>query len=1856
MARHLPTTVTSGTIGEHSGYTWSVVLTEIEMQTSARLQADWGGELQVLWEDGAVLFCRGWRDAGDGNRTAVLAVVPAAEHPTPGNLERLAHEYGLKDELDSAWAARPLELAREHERTLLVLEDPGGEPLDRLLGSPMDVQTFLRLANGIATALAKVHQRGLIHKDLKPAHILVDGASGEVRLTGFGIASRLPREHPALEAPEAIAGTLAYMAPEQTGRMNRSVDARSDLYALGVTLYQMLTGGLPFTASDPMELVHCHIARRPVPPAERIPGLVMTISAIVMKLLAKTAEDRYQTTAGVAADLRRCLEEWEAAGRIEPFELGAQDVPDVLRIPEKLYGREPEVRALRGAFERVVAHGTPALVLVSGYAGIGKSSVVNELHKVVVPLRGLFASGKFDQYQRDIPYATLAQALQALIRQLLIKSEEDLAVWREAMLEALGANGRLIVDLVPELERLIGSQPPAPDLPPREAEKRFLAILGGFLGVFARREHPLVLFIDDLQWLDAATLQFLAYLVTHSNSGSLLAIGAYRDNEVGPAHPLRLMLESVRQAGAPVEEIVLGPLSRDDCCRMVAESVGCGPSEAEPLGQLLHEHAAGNPFFAIQFLTALWEERLLDFDAAHGAWTWDIDAIRARGFTDNVADLMVAKLKRLPAATQEALQRFAGVGNSADVTTLAMVQGGGEEAVHAALWDALREGLVSRRGNSYRFLHDRVQEAAYALIPEDRRPEAHVRIGRRLLAHLPPEAVSERVFEIVNQLNRGLGLLTEQAERDTLRQLNTQAGRRAKHATAYVSARGYLHQATALLRPDSWRTQYEDTFTLQLERCECEYLTGNFNVAQELSHLMLEHTRSDLDRAQVYRLRIRLSGLAGRFDAPLPALREAFRLFGMILPESAADIEAASEAEHREVAINLRGRRVAELVDAPAATEPTVQMLISLIAESVSSAGWDLQPLYFPWLTARGVNVCLGHGHTAESSILYQGYARARVDAGDFQSAFEFADLALRLAAKGENPRLQAIVRFRHGFFVSPWRNHIATSLPYLHQGFAELVQAGDFLYAGYAGIDAVELSLEKGDRLVDVLETCRKYTEVVTQDPRNRYTLRLQQHFIACLQGSPYESTNFEGPGFSSADRPSGNAGVRFHTLRQIVCFLFGRYDEALASARLAAEVLRSTVTVLLVATHHFYYALTLAALYPRATAARQHAFRQTLGEELRQHRGWADQCPENFEHRYALLAAEVARIDGQDLEAMRLYELAIGSAREHGFVQNEGLANELAGRFYLDRGLEKNGYAHLRDAHACYALWGADSKVRHLERLYPRLAAPDGSAATSGSPFQQLDVRALVSASQAVSSEIVFPKLIETLMTIALQNAGADRGLLILPHAEAHRIEAEARASGDQVEVGLSPATMTGSTCPEALLRYVIRTHERVILDDASRPSLFSEDEYLRRRPPRSILCLPLLRQGRLAGLLYLENTLTSHAFTPERVTVLELLAAQAAISLENTRLYSDLQEREAQIRRLVDANILGILFWRIDGSITEANDALLRMLGYSRDELRCGTVGWVDLTPEEHRAADEQAIEELKRSGTCTPFETEYLHKDGRRIRVMVGAALLEGSQESGVAFVLDLTERQRAEEALREAQAELAHVTRLATLGELMASIAHEINQPLGAVVNNASACVRWLAAQNLEEARRSAALVIADGHRAAEIIARIRGLAQKAPLQKDWLDLNATIRDVLALARSEVHRHGVAVEMRLAADVPLLLGDRIHVQQVLLNLLMNAIEAMSRVDAGRRALWVSSERVAATEVLIAVGDSGPGFDPQSLDRLFDAFYTTKPHGLGLGLAISRRIIEAHGGRLWATANTPHGAVLQFTVPMGHEGVA
>jgi hypothetical protein len=880
-----------------------------------------GYALEVLREGADFTLYRGRRR---GNPSLVLAVGLATERPSPQGLKRLEHEYSLAVELDPAWAAKPLALTRHQGRTILVLQDTGGKPLDLVLerdlernqGQSLDLTRVLRIAIGLAKALGQVHRHGLIHKDIKPANVLVDD-EGNAWLTGFGIASQLPRESQAPAPPEIIAGTLAYMAPEQTGRMNRSIDARSDLYSLGVTLYQMLTGELPFSAADPLEWVHCHIARQPTRPSDRA-AVPEPLSTIVMKLLAKNAEERYQTASGLEADLRQCLTTWQSHGRIDPFAIGAHDSPDRLLIPEKLYGREREVDALLAAFDRVVAQGRAEFVLVAGYSGVGKSSVVNELHKALVPPRGLFASGKFDQYKRDIPYTTLAQAFQTLMRQILVKSEAEVGYWRHALQVALGSNGKLIINLIPELEFLIGKQPPVPDLPPQEARNRFQLVFRRFVSAFARPEHPLALFLDDLQWLDAATLDLMELLITDPDVRYLMLVGAYRDNEVSSSHPLMRTLAEIRKAGARMQEIVLAPLGLDDVGRLVSDALHCEGDSAQPLAELLHEKTGGNPFFAIQFLTTLAEEGLLRLDPDASAWIWDLARIREKGYTDNVVDLMVKKLKRLSGATQTALQQLACLGNVVEVSTLSLVFGQSEDEIHTAFWEAARTGLILRLEGSYAFLHDRVQEAAYALIPEDKCAASHLRIGRVLLANMTADGLAEHLFDVANHFNRGAALLISRDEKVQVAAIDLRAGRKAKASGAYASARGYFSAGMALLDETDWGRHHELTFSLWLESAECEFLSGNLERTEHLVVELLKRGASNVDQAAAYNLKILIHTVKSESTQAVDSAITCLRLFGIEIPVRPTWEQV--QTEYETIWQTLEGRPIESLIDLPIMT------------------------------------------------------------------------------------------------------------------------------------------------------------------------------------------------------------------------------------------------------------------------------------------------------------------------------------------------------------------------------------------------------------------------------------------------------------------------------------------------------------------------------------------------------------------------------------------------------------------------------------------------------------------------------------------------------------------------------------------------------------------------------------------------------------------------------------------------------------------------------------------------------------------------------------------------------------------------
>jgi PAS domain S-box-containing protein len=1831
-----------------------------------------GGYVFSAFREGEVVTL--YRGSGD-DLDPILLVAPVGKYSARDSLERLEHEYALKAVLNRDWAARPVALAMRDDRMTLVLEDPGGEPLDRLLGRPLGVTQFLRIAIPLAAALRQMHERALIHKDIKPANVLVDVASGRVWLTGFGIASRLPREHRVPEPPEVIAGTLAYMAPEQTGRMNRSVDPRSDLYALGVTFYEMLTGTLPFTAADPMEWVHCHIARQAVPPDERVEGIPGPLSAMVMKLLAKTAEDRYQTAAGVEADLRRCLAAWESFGWIEPFSLGTQDASDRLMVPERLYGREREIHALLASFERVVANGTPELVLVSGYSGIGKSSVVNELHKVLVPPRGLFASGKFDQYKRDIPYATLAQAFQDLVRPLLGQRETELGRWRETLQEALGPNGALIVGLVPELELVIGKQPPVPDLPPQEAQKRFQMVFRRFLGVFARKEHPLALFLDDLQWLDAATLDLLEHLVTHSEVRNLLVVGAYRDNEVAPAHPLLRTLEAIRKAGARVQEIVLAPLELDGVGQLVADALHCEPERARPLAQLVHEKTGGNPFFAIQFFTALAEEELLTFDPSARAWQWNIDRIRAKNYTDNVVEFMTGKLKRFSATTQEALKQLACLGNVAEIATLTMVHAETEEAMHAALWEAVHAGLVFRQESAYKFLHDRIQQAAYSLIPESQRAEVHLRIGRALLADMTADELAEHLFDVANQLNRGAARLVDGDEKTQVATIDLRAGRKAKASAAYASARVYLAAGMALLDETYWDSQYELMFSLRLERAECEYLTGEFDRAEQLIAELLQRGASKVDLAAVYHLKILLHILQSENPLAVDSALTCLNLFSMDIPAHPSWDQV--QAEYETVWRNLEGRPIEGLIDLPLMKNPELQAATRLLSV-LSDPAYVTDRNLFCLQLCRTVNLSMRHGANGACA---HAYAYLGLILGPvfqrYPEGFRFAKLGCDLVEKHGFLADRAKVQDATGI-AAFWTQPMATAIDFVRASLRTAIENGDLTYACYGMYHIATLLLLRNDPLDAVWRESEIALDFVHKAKFRDMEDAIvpQQRFIATMQGRTATFSTFNDAQFDEAAFEAQLTGGRMPTM---ICwywimkakarFLSGDYAEALEAADKANALLWSSTAHFPLLDYFYYTALTVTALYENASADAQCVWRERLTAHKEQLREWAENHPPTFGDKHALVSAEIARIEGREVDAERLYEQAIRSAREHGFVQNEGLAHELAARFYAARGFETIAHAYLRNAKSCYLRWGAEGKVRQLEEAHPQLRedhVPLSSTATFGATVGQLDIGAVVKSSQAISGEIVLDRLIEALMTIALEHAGAERGLLVLLRGDALQIEAEAKTDRKKVAVTLRQDAVTPSELPESLFHTVIRTRQSVILDDASAANPFSADEYIGQKHARSVLCLPLLKQGTLIGALYLENNLASHVFTPARISVLNLLSSQAAISLENARLYAELIEEnrdreraeealrtsEERWRSLFENAPVGIALLGSNGHFVAANPAYQKMVGYSEADLR--SLSPVDITHEDDRAPTLAAIRaHTEEQPHVDRWEKRYLRKDGDVIWVELSSFLLPVARRkpllSGVA--VDITERKRAEQALRDAQADLAHATRLTTMGELAASLAHEINQPLAAIVTNGSAGLRWLNQDppDLNEVRAAFSRIVRDGARAGDVIRGLRALAKKTGPELANLEINDAIHEVLALTRSELQRHGVVLHTDLLVGDRPAFADRVQLQQVLMNLILNGIEAMRGVAGRPRILTISSEPTEPDGVLVAVADTGPGLDPATADRIFEPFFTTKPHGMGMGLSICRSIITAHGGRLWASPGVPCGTVFRFTVP-------
>ncbi|MDB6010865.1 MAG: domain S-box protein [Gammaproteobacteria bacterium] len=1831
--------------------------------------------MQRLREDGEYVLLRDRRDGYPGlddlsggldpaNATSVLVLVPVSEHPSPRTLRRLEHEFSLASDLDPRWAARPLALTRREGRNVLLLEDPGGEPLERRIGQRCELAEFLSLAIAITNAVAQAHAQGLIHKDIKPANILID-AGDRVFLTGFGSASLSPREGQVLQPPEVLSGTLPYMAPEQTGRMNRSIDSRSDLYSLGVTLFELLTGRLPFIASDPLDWIHCHIALRPASPVEYRSLLPEPVAQMLLRLLAKSAEERYQTAGGLEADWRHCLEQWRRYGRIEAFALGRQDIPDRLVAPETLYGREREVAALRAAYQEVGALGVPVLMLITGYAGVGKSALVHEFHRELAQARCWFAPGKCDPYQ-EVPYTTLAKALSNLVRELLGHPGSEITAWRERLLQALGSNGDLVIQLIPELALIIGPQPLAPEVPPQDVLNRLRRVVRRFLGVFATAEHPLVLFLDDLQWLDAATLSLLEYLLAEPEVRHILVIGAYRDHEVDASHPLAVALRALELRGAKVRQLALDPLDRANVERLVSATLHCPRERAAELAALVHLKTHGNPFFATQFLTNLAQEGLLQSSGAGTGWLWDLARIRAKGFTDNVAHLLVVQLGRLSEESSAVLQRLACMGGEADVAALMKVLDVSEPGVHQAFGEAVLAGLVIRVEGSYRLLHDRVQEAAYSLIPERERSTLHLHIGRALWLRMTSEETAEHVFAIVNQLNRGRDLIPDRQERRALAELNLLAGKRALESSASSAALSYAIAGSDLLSEDRWEQCHDLAFALEFHRGECEFLTGALAEGEARLAALAARARDPILGAEVARLRETIHETLGRVDRSVEVCLEYLGQHGIALRPTPT--EGDVQEEYTCLWRQLGTRTVEELVDLPVMADPHQRANLDVLASVLAPAFLTDNANLLRLVVGRMANLSLQYGN-CDGSLLAYSYLNFIVGAelGDYGMGFRFGKLAMALLEKGMH-RFKPRVELMFGATVVPWTQPMRTGLTWLRRCVESAQEAGDLMFACYANFMLIPYRLCLGESL----EELQREAERALEDARKLHIFMVdlitpQVAFLHALRGFTAEISSFAAASFDEAayekrlgEDPGLDDRVCWYWLRKLqACFLAEDYAAAIeAGSRTRAHPWRTSTQFYICSDYHFYMALAHAAQFDRVSPSERREHCDAVTAHARSLAVLAANSVENFGSRAHLVAAELARIEARDPEAHRLYEHAISAARVHGYVHDEAVALEVASRFYASRDLDTAAFEFLRRARLYYEQWGAIGKVRLLERRYPKLREHPTMAFTTpaaGASAWELDASSVIKAAQAISSEIVLGNLIQILLTLAVKQAGAERGLLILVHDGLPRLEAEARTDqgntdGSTVAVTVKQAELTAGELPDTILQYVMRTQESVILDDATRSQSFSADDYLRLRGPKSVLCKPLTRQGRLIGVLYLENKMAAGVFTAERMSILDVLAAQAAISLENAYLYSDLRERESRIRRLIDSNVVGIFFWTMSGAITEANDEFLRLAGYSRDALLRGELTWQTMTPSEYHELDRQSIEQLRAGGIATQQERDLLRGDGTRVPVLMGGTLLEGSQEQGVSFVLDITERRQAE--LERGARRVAEAASRAK-SEFLATMSHELRTPLNAVLGYA----QILARDTTLTARQRDRLTVI--HQSGEhLLTLINEALDVAKIEAGKLGLEpsvvalatflATIREIILIKAQE---KGLDLIWNVAPDLPqAIYTDERRLRQVLLNLLANAVKF---TDHGQVRLSITPAGPA--RLRFRVQDTGIGMSADQLQRLFQPFEQVgeerrRTGGTGLGLAISRSLVRLMGADIQVESELGEGSTFWFELDL------
>ena len=1712
------------------------------------------------------------------------------------------------------------DLQRYENRYALIMEDMGGISLaEYSQRESLSLSEFLEIAIELAKILHHLHNSGIIHKDIKPANILIHPKTKQIKLIDFSISIILPKETQTLQTTKSLEGTLAYLSPEQTGRMNRAVDYRSDFYSLGVTFYELLMGALPFVSNDALELINAHMTLTPEPLSNWVVlqgGLCPeAISAIVMKLMAKNAEDRYQTALGLQYDLEKCLSQYQEKETIEPFDLGERDICDRFNIPEKLYGREAEVRALLDAFERVAA-GNIEMMLVAGFSGIGKSAVIDEVHKPIVRKRGYFIKGKFDQFNRNIPFSALLQAFRSLIGQILSESDRELHHWQTQILNALGTNGQVLIDVMPELEYLIGKQPPVPELSGNAAQNRFNLLFQDFIAVFTTEAHPLTIVLDDLQWADLASLNLINLLMDKKDTGYLLVLGAYRDNEVFSAHPLMLTLAELQQKDAAISTITLAPLAESHINQLVAETLSCTLDLALPLTDKIHQNAQGNPFFSTQLLKGLYEDRLIVFNRELGYWECDLVRVQEVSLTADVVQFMAERLQKLPEKTQNVLQLAACIGNQFDLEILAIIGESSLEDVASELWPSLQEGVIlpiseaykffqGELGNSgetplpnitidYRFLHDRVQQAAYSLIPEYQKQTTHLKIGRRLLNTLSAEERQDALFIIVGQLNMGCDLLQDPAERRDLAELNWQAGRKAKLAIAYNAAVDYLTLAQRLLAPDSWESDYQITLAIFVELLEAEYLNTNFERVESLAESILPHTQTLLDRIEIYEVKIR--AWIGRGDQH-KALETGLAVLQML------DIPLLDEQPDTVA-------NIPELINAVEMSDPYQLAAMNIMAYIITPA-WAVDGEYFRKITFTMVDLCLKHGNCASSAFGYVWYGTLLCESlGNIDVGYQFGQLSVALLDRFDAAEFRAKVLVLYASCIGFWKEHVKNFLSIHLEGLQHGLATGDLEFASYGaaeysqylfliGLPLEQVQAESQQKLA-IIENLKQSFHIDYLAPWLQGTLNLlgESTTLTTLEGEIY---NEVGHLQDLVEQKQLTLVFAAYFVKSFLSYLFEDYTQALEHGKVAREHSPGVAGTLFIPAELFYSALAQIACLDDMEQSQKQAELQDVRQSLAKLKHWANYAPMNYRHKCDLIEAELARYNGNFIEAMERYDLAIAGAKENDYLQEEALANELAAKFYLHWGKEKFAALYMQQAYYCYVQWGAKAKTQDIEQRYSQLLQPilqgnkqsflassiisqitnhaQTQTATVEDISSIIDFSSLLKASQALSSEIERDRLLSSLVNIILENAGATKGALLLAGERGLTIEAIASRieDGNQITIdSLNQSIRLEETTelPIGVINYVKRTKETALLSPKVAQEQFTNDDYLVLFQPQSSLCIPLLQRSELVGILYLENRLTADIFTRDRIEILDALCAQAAISLENSKLYQQAQ----------------------------------------------------------------QALQDLQ------------------------------------------------------QAQLQLVQNEKMAVLGNLVAGVAHEINNPVGFISGNMNAAREYLddLLNGLELYEKNAVLpeeikdelddldleFISEDFpkligsmetgcdRIRNISTSLRTFSRADTVSKTEFNLHDGINSTLLILKYRLKANEDRPVIEIVTnygDLPPVKCYAGQINQVFMNLLANAIDALEESNQGKTFNEIESapNRITIatecdrTSVIIRIADNGMGMPAEVRSRIFEQGFTTKAvgKGTGLGMAIARQIVEEkHSGTIACESELGKGTRFIISLPI------